>query len=297
MGTNNWWEIELTCDPAFEDSLFWRLQEFGCRGMATEFQGSLLLLRSHIPEKQVSLLDLSALFLWLRQDALNVGLAVPRIKWHLIDEQDWSSSWKQYWQPEEVGDRFLIYPAWLALPDQSDRLILRLDPGAAFGTGSHPTTQLCLEALEMRIGTENPDNIVADIGCGSGILSIGAVLLGAKQVYAVDTDPLAVQAAEDNRRVNGISNDRMVVALGSSDTIWQLSDQPADGIICNILAEVIVDLIPQWEIISHPGTWGILSGILLDQAKPITDTLEQNGWTVAALWKKGDWCCFNVRRE
>jgi len=297
MNINNWWEVEIYCDPSLEESFFWRLEQFGCRGMASEAQGHLAFLRTYLPEMQASLLDLAALALRLQQDAMILGSPAPKVKWHLIDEQDWSSSWKQHWQPEEIGDRFLIYPAWLPVPENPDRLILRLDPGVAFGTGNHPTTQLCLEALEMRVGIGGNDEVIADIGCGSGILSIGALLLGSKQVYGVDTDPLAVYAARSNRDLNGIGEQQLVVEEGSTDRIWELSDRPVDGIVCNILAEVIIDLIPQFAAISQYDTWGILSGILLEQVKPIADTLEQNGWTVAALWKRKDWCCFNIRRN
>ena len=295
---NSWWEIQILCDPALEDSIFWRLEKFGCRGMSSEVKAHSLLLRAHLPQIQAQLLDLAALSLWLRQDALTLCMPVPITQWKLIDEEDWSSSWKQYWEPQEIGDHFLIYPAWLPIPEQSERLLLRLDPGAAFGTGTHPTTHLCLEALEMRLGDGSNDATVADIGCGSGILGIGAVLLGAKKVYAVDIDPLAVSAARSNRELNQISGQRMIVAKGSIDQIPKLTGgQPVKGILCNILAEVIIDLIPTMTSIATPSSWGILSGILLDQAKPIADTLEQYNWVVAALWKRQDWCCFNIRRS
>ncbi|MEQ8958624.1 MAG: 50S ribosomal protein L11 methyltransferase, partial [Coleofasciculus sp. C2-GNP5-27] len=146
---NSWWEIKILGDPALEDLIFWRLDNFGCRGMSCESKGHSQLIRAHLPQHQAHLLDLAALSLWLRQDALTVGLPIPLTQWHLIDEEDWASSWKQHWEPTEIGDRFLIYPAWLSVPPQTDRLLLRLDPGAAFGTGTHPTTHLCLEALEM----------------------------------------------------------------------------------------------------------------------------------------------------
>lgn len=295
---NSWWEIQILCDPDLEDVIFWRLEKFGCRGMSTEVKGYSLLIRTHLPQMQAQLLDLAALSLWLRQDALTLGLSVPVTQWHLIDEEDWSSSWKQHWQPQEIGDHFLIYPAWLAIPEQSDRKLLRLDPGAAFGTGNHQTTQLCLEALEMRISDDNSDQVVADIGCGSGILSIGALLLGAKTVYGVDTDPLAVKAARSNRDLNDISAQRMVIERGSVDVLPKLmGGQLVDGILCNILAEVIIDLIPEMSAIAGPKCWGIISGILLEQVKPIADTLEQHNWVVATLWKRQDWCCFNVRRS
>jgi ribosomal protein L11 methyltransferase len=249
-------------------------------------------------------LDLAALSLLLRQDALCIGQPVPAIQWDLIDEEDWASTWKQHWQPQEVGDRFLIYPAWLPVPDQSERILLRLEPGVAFGTGDHPTTQLCLESLEMRLASPFQDQpgdteglTIADVGCGSGILSIGAILLGAKKVYAVDTDPLAVKSTLENRELNQIDPDRLVVEQGSVDQIAQMSQVPLDGIVSNILAEVIIDLIPGMTAITKPDAWGILSGILLDQVKPVADTLEENGWVVAALWKRQDWCCMNVRRS
>jgi ribosomal protein L11 methyltransferase len=293
---NSWWEIKVLCDVALEETIFWRLEKFGCRGTSSQTQGLSCLVCAYLPQQQAQLLDLSALALALKQDALCMGAAVPVVQWGLIDEEDWASSWKTYWNPQEVGDRFLINPAWLPKP-KSDRIIMQLEPGVAFGTGDHQTTQLCLEAIEMRLG-ENPENItIADIGCGSGILSVGALLMGAKKAYAVDNDPLAIQATRENIVLNELDPSRLIVAEGSVQQLEQLIEEPVDGLVCNILAEVIMDLIPQWQPLIKPTTWGILSGILLDQAKPVADTLEANGWIVAALWKRQDWCCLNIRRS
>jgi ribosomal protein L11 methyltransferase len=294
---NSWWEIQIFCDTALDEVVFWRLEKFGCRGTSSQVKGTSCLVSAYLPQQQASLLDLSALSLLIRQDALCVESSPPVVQWDLIDEEDWASSWKVYWQPQEVGDRFLINPAWIPEPEKTDRLILTLEPGVAFGTGDHPTTQLCLEALEMRF-SDNPQNVViADVGCGSGILSVGAILLGAIQAYAVDTDPLAVRATRENIELNHIDPDRLTVGEGSVEQLEKMVLEPVDGLVCNILAEVIIDLIPQWKPIVKSTTWGILSGILLEQAKPVADTLEENGWIVAALWKRGDWCCLNVRRS
>jgi ribosomal protein L11 methyltransferase len=293
---NSWWEIKVYCNPELEELVFWRLEKFGSRGVSTQVKGRSILVCGYVPASEIQLLDLSALSLWLRQDALCAEMPLPVTQWRLIDEEDWASSWKQYWQPQEIGEMFLVYPAWLALPDQTNRLIMRLDPGAAFGTGTHPTTQLCLESLEMRIGSDSPDQVVADIGCGSGILSIGAIMLGAQKVYGVDIDPVAIKVARTNQELNQIGSDRIIFEKGTLETLITSLHEPVDGIVCNILAEVIVDLIPEMNAIVKPTTWGILSGILLEQVKPVADALEQNGWLIAALWKRQDWCCFNVRR-
>lgn len=304
---NTWWELQILCEPELEDSVFWRLEDFGSRGTASETKGNSFFVKAYLPSFQAQLLDLAALSLLLRQDALCLGAAIPTLRWQLIDEEDWATSWKQYWQPQEIGDRFLINPAWLPLPEKSDRVIIRLDPGVAFGTGNHATTQLCLESLEMRLsgvaqsfvdsGSKQEPLFIADIGCGSGILSIGAVLLGAEKVYAVDTDPLAVQSTFSNRALNDISPERLVPAEGSVDILKKLIERPVDGIVCNILADVIIQLVPEMSAIAKPSTWAIFSGILLEQSKSVADALEQNGWVVATLWKRKEWCCLNVRRS
>lgn len=302
-----WWELQILCSPEIEDSVFWRLEEFGCRGTASQKKGNLTSVQAYLPEPQAHLLDLAALSLCLRQDALCLEAPLPSLQWKLIDEEDWSSSWKQHWQPQEIGDRFLINPSWIPVPENTERIILKLDPGVAFGTGAHATTQLCLESLEMRfsdipqsfVGSEEKKEaaVIADIGCGSGILSIGALLLGAKKVYAVDVDSLAVNSTLENREINGIATERLSVAQGSVEVLQKMLVEPVDGIVCNILAEIIIELVPSMSAIVKPTTWAIFSGILLEQSNAVTEVLEKNGWLVATLWKRKEWCCLNARRS
>ncbi|AFZ44781.1 (LSU ribosomal protein L11P)-lysine N-methyltransferase [Halothece sp. PCC 7418] len=295
--TNSWWEIKILCHPTLEELLFWRLDKFGCQGTVSETKKQGVLVKAYLPQLRAHPLDLAALSLWLRQDALNMNTDLPSMTWGLIDEQDWASSWKKHWNPQEIGDRALVYPAWLAPPEETDRVILRLDPGVAFGTGVHPTTQLCLESLEMRYSLGNTGGVIADIGCGSGILSIAALLFGAEKAYAVDTDPLAVRATRSNRNLNHIKPERLTVEQGSLKQLLKMYPNGFDGIVCNILAEVILDLIPEMSAIAQANTWGILSGILIEKAQLIADSLEKHGWKVGTMWRRKEWCCFNIRRQ
>ncbi|MEM1366656.1 MAG: 50S ribosomal protein L11 methyltransferase [Cyanobacteria bacterium P01_H01_bin.15] len=297
--TEQWWEIEVLCEPILEDAVFLRLSNTGCQGTATEYQQDRLLLKGYLPRADVEVLDLAAVTLWLKQDAQLLSAEEPQLRWHVIEGEDWASSWQQHWQPLSIGDRFLVCPAWLA-PEkaESERLMIRLNPGAAFGTGVHPTTQLCLESLEMRflLPPEIPPTI-ADIGCGSGILSIGAMLLGAKSVVAVDIDSLAVRSTLHNRKLNKIPAEKLRVKQGTYEELLSVTSNGFDGIVCNILAEVIVEIIPHLSDLSQPTTWGVLSGILSEQAPMVSNVLEKHGWIVATIWQRDPWCCINIRRE
>jgi ribosomal protein L11 methyltransferase len=294
--SNSWWEIKIDCIPDLEENIFWRLSEFGCKGMSTQQQGKEILISAYIPQAQVKLLEVSDLSLQLEDDAREIACPLPVTRCNLIDEEDWSSSWKQHWQPQPIGDRLLINPAWLSIPTASDRIVLQLDPGVAFGTGTHATTQLCLEALEMRL-QPGTNLTIADIGCGSGILSTAAVLLGAQQVYAVDNDPLAVKATGENRDLNLIPPEKLIVDLGSIEILQLMIPDPVDGFVCNILADVIVQLAPSMAAIVKPKGWAILSGILSSQVADVSHVLEQNGWVVGTVWNRQEWSCINLKHK
>ncbi|NJN39361.1 MAG: methyltransferase, partial [Acaryochloridaceae cyanobacterium CSU_3_4] len=216
---SQWWEITVVGVPLLDDLLFWRLQTEGCQGTASQLANQQRTVWGYLPQDCTQESDLERIADLVRQDVLAVGQPAPKIHWQGITEEDWAHSWQDYWHPQEIGDRILIYPAWLPVPEQGDdlqlaigdRLLLRLNPGVAFGTGAHATTQLCLQALEKHLGIKKSTQplSIADIGCGSGILSIAAVLLGADQAYAVDLDPLAVSAAQDSRDLNGLTSEQL----------------------------------------------------------------------------------------
>ncbi len=288
-----WWEITVTAAPALDDPICWRLQEQGCLGTASQRVDQVLTVRGYLSHYQVP--DLEQIAVLLRQDVSEMDCGTLAIDWRLVPEEDWAKSWKDHWCSEEIGERLLIHPAWLPLP-QTDRLVVTLNPGVAFGTGAHATTQLCLKALEKQFAQNNyqEPQTLADIGCGSGILSIAAVLLGVERVYGVDTDPLAVDAASESRDLNQISSSQIQFQQGSVEQILALG-HPVNGFVCNILAEVILKLIPQFRQIVKPDAWGLLSGILVSQQNMITDALVQHHWQVINITQQEDWCCLKIR--
>jgi len=186
--------------------------------------------------------------------------ALPEHHVERIEDQDWERSWMDGFQPMRFGQRLWIVPSWHAAP-QPDAVNLLLDPGLAFGTGTHPTTALCLEWLD----SQSLDNCsVLDFGCGSGILAIAALLLGAPQAAGTDIDPQALEASRDNASRNGIDPARFPVYLPAD-----LPQQPADVVVANILAGPLVSLAPQITALVKGGGRLALSGILAEQAEEV----------------------------
>ena len=294
-----WWRLSLPLQPELEESLLWKLTAMGLHRVAVQHapeapdQRTLLAwLPAHEwPEDQR--LELIASLAPLAE-TFDLQLADPQ--WDELADEDWSRSWKQHWQPDPVGKGLLILPAWLSVPEEhAQRLVLKMDPGSAFGTGSHPTTRLCLEALEAA----PPQGLrVADLGCGSGVLGLAALGLGAREVMAVDTDSLAVRATSENAFLNGLAPEALRVAQGSLETLETLlASQPSDLLLCNILAPVIEALAPGFQSILSAQGRGLLSGLLVEQAPRLTDVLEALGWSVQPLASQGRWGLLEIRRK
>jgi ribosomal protein L11 methyltransferase len=206
----------------------------------------------------------------------------------LVDE-NWDEHWKQFFHPREVGSRFVIRPTWEEGP-RSDRLEIILDPGQAFGTGDHPTTRMCLELMELAWNAGAPPVNVADVGCGSGILAIGACLLGAPSVVAVDIEPLSVEVARENARINCVSFEA-VAGRGIAATE---AYGPFDLVVSNIISAILIQLAPEVADVLEPeGRW-IVSGIITDNWPDVLvaaeaagfrlqEKLEEDGWVGALL--------------
>ena len=299
-----WWRLELLALPELEESLTWKLNALGIPRVAVRHSPEqpqdrklvAWLPASDWPESERQQLEQA-----LKPLADTFGLALPTIHWFEQDDEDWSLSWKQHWEPDPVGQRLLILPAWLELPpEHADRQVIRMDPGSAFGTGSHPTTRLCLEAIE-ELSDERGGSLgsirVADLGCGSGILGIAALLEGASSVAAADTDSLAVRATRDNAVVSGFE-EQFQVDLGSIERLAELLEgRPADLLLCNILAPVIEALCPAFDTVLASGGLGLLSGLLVSQAPRLQEVLAEQGWSAELTAQQSQWGLMTIRRS
>ena len=217
---------------------------------------------------------------------------MPEPEYKLLEADDWAEAWKAHYQPLRIGERLLIRPLWIAVELEPNDIEISLDPGMAFGTGTHPTTQLCLEALERLI---EPAQDVLDLGSGSGILSIAAAKLGARRVLALDIDPIAVYTTADNARANGVA-DRVIAEQGSLENVLG-SARRFDLVIVNILARVILQMIEQaLGTIVRPGGRAIFSGIIDSQLDEVETALLRTGLQPYARKQQGDWMLIEARR-
>jgi ribosomal protein L11 methyltransferase len=296
--TLSWWRLELLCPPELEESLLWKLDALGVQRVALRHPPEAperCQLVAWLPQADWPEAELPRLEAALAPLGAPFGLVLPPICWQVQDDEDWSLSWKQHWQADPVGQRLLILPAWLPLPpEHAQRLVIRIDPGSAFGTGSHPTTRLCLEALEQLAGAGGLQGLrVADLGCGSGLLALAALRLGAAQAAGADVDALAVRATGENAALNGLS---VPVTLGSVEALEALQQRPADLLLCNILAPVIEALAPSFGRILAPSGHGLLSGLLVDQAPSLVTTLASCGWHGELIGRQEPWGLMRIHR-
>ncbi|MDP3059126.1 MAG: 50S ribosomal protein L11 methyltransferase [bacterium] len=211
---------------------------------------------------------------------LDPGLATVTIK--EVQDEDWASSWKQYYRPQKIGKRLLIKPSWEEVAVDEGIVVVELDPGMAFGTGTHPTTIMCLEYLEA---LNLNDAKVLDLGTGSGILAITAALLGAVAVDALDFDPLAVRVAKENVLLNKVDD---LVTVEQSDMFAKACGK-YHVIVANIVARIIIAAVPKVKEYLHTGGVFIASGIIQDKLASVTETLVGNGLVVKQIKREGEW--------
>ena len=289
--SGSWLRLEQEIPVELEESLYWLLRNLEIHRFSFEHEpenNSTQTLFIWLPLNEWSVRDQENLVKTLISLAKPFELTLPACKWIQVKDEDWSLSWKKSWKPDPVGKSILILPAWLDVPEKFlERQIIRLDPGSAFGTGSHPSTRLCIEALD-----DNPPvgKTIADLGCGSGILSLTALKLGAHCAFAVDTDSLAISATKINFDLNNFPQNVYNVFHGSIEELEpNIPAKKIDLILCNILAPVIKSLGPDFKkIIGYKGKL-ILSGLLVDQVKELQEFFFSLGWKVMQVKTKEQW--------
>ncbi len=210
------------------------------------------------------------------------------VSWKAVADEDWAETWKEFFHTEKIGARTVIKPTWEEYEAKAGEIVVELDPGAAFGTGQHATTSLCIRALEDLV---RPGMTVFDVGTGSGVLAIVAAKLGAKRVEAVDFDPVAVRVARENVRQNGAED---VVRTERSDLLKSVAGK-ADLIIANIIADIIVRLFGEVKGSLAAGGTMLLSGIIEDRLADVVEAAGRHGFSVEKIEQEKGWAAVIVK--
>ena len=227
-----------------------------------------------------------------------VDVGIGTIEASQTEDKDWINNWKQYFHQFYVDD-ILIKPSWEEVkPEDREKLLIQIDPGTAFGTGMHETTQLCIRQIKKYV---KPDTVLLDVGTGSGILSIAALKLGAKFACGTDLDPCAITAVKENMEVNGVEEDKYTVMLGNiiDDKAVQeaVGYEKYDMVVANILAEVLVPLTPVILAQMKPGALYITSGIIDDKEETVVKAVKAAGLEVLEVNHQGEWVSVTARKR
>lgn len=247
--------------------------------------------RAYLPEDarlESSLLALAERIAALRHAGAALGAGT--ISHSFVADEDWAETWKAYIHTEKIGERIVVRPTWEEYTPSADEIVIELDPGAAFGTGAHATTAMCLRWLEHLV---SPGMRVYDVGCGAGILAVAAAKLGAGEVIAMDYDPVAVSVAEENIRQNNVHN---VVACESDLLSACEGAAPAELITANIIADVIIRLFAQLDRHLALGGTLLASGIIDDRIADVEHAAAQHGFTVRDMTCEKEWAAMIIRR-
>jgi len=210
------------------------------------------------------------------------------VTYHKVNEDDWANNWKQYYKPTKVGEHIVVKPTWEDYEEKPGEVVVELDPGMAFGTGTHETTRMCIKALEKKV---EKDTTVFDIGTGSGILSIAAAKLGAKHVVGVDLDPVAVESAKKNLEFNKVNNIQILYG-----DLMEVVEGKANIVVANILADIIMFLSEGVRAFIEDEGYFIASGILNTQRDKVTDKLKALDFKIEEVMEDGEWICIIAKK-
>lgn len=301
---NNYWELSVKINPQCTDIVCEIINSnFNCEGIVTEeaeFKDLEIVklvnnvVKAYINTDVLDEKDVQNFFKTKRKEIEDLHIFDDTGSWDVsVKKQeitDWSKKWKEHWKPSKISSKIVICPTWETYIAKEDEIIVNLDPGNAFGTGTHATTQLCIEAMEKYM---EKDSIAADIGCGSGILAICAAKEGAKFVNAIDNDDTAVKTAIENAKLNS-SQEKIEFQTAKVDT---LPYEKYDFVMANILHNVLAQIMPDLKrIMKNSGTI-VLSGILNTKKDIVLDALKKNDLKLIEIIEKKEWVAIIARKE
>ncbi|SHJ90606.1 ribosomal protein L11 methyltransferase [Anaerobranca californiensis DSM 14826] len=302
-----WLEVKISTDPLYGEAICNFIHEIGVGGVVIEDQQTVenyiksnvwdyysedvhvledgMIIKCYLPVNDKLHDTLSAIRSYVATVNEQGEYSVTTTQ---LSQHDWEHQWKQFYKTVYVTPKLVIKPKWVEYTKKGDEKVVELDPGLAFGTGTHPTTNLCLKKL---IELVSSDTTIIDVGCGSGILSIAAALFGGKAI-ALDIDPLAVKAAKENVELNNLS-DRVTVLEG---TLSSQNLPQCDILVANIIADVILTLIPQIEYVLKPNGYMIFSGIIISRQKEVIECLNNHKYIIKDIDIDGDWVAITAQR-
>lgn len=292
--------IELVTDVFFE--------QFECEGViqAEEKYKDLELIETTnniakgyilFEEEKFAPLDIQKIFYNAREDLIEKGFSEEELGSWSIDakkvvNQDWSKKWKEHWKPTRASEHIVICPSWEDYALKKDEILIHLDPGSAFGTGTHATTQLCIQAIEKYV---KDGDFVADIGTGSGILAIAAVKCGASHAVGIDNDPLVIDVAIDNAQVNNVLS-KIEFEHKTADELLKNHSSEFDFVAANILHNVLAEIMEDLKALMKSGAYMVLSGILDEKKQVVYDAIEKHGLCIVETLKQENWIAIVVKK-
>lgn len=310
-----WLEVQITTTGEAEEAVTQAFYDAGANGVAIESKDDVLsvwddptvnlvdealferpddrsIIRGYFPDgdrAEEKIQEILVRIAKLPSFGLDPGDASLSIK---AVEEDWADSWKKYFVPTRVSRHCVVVPSWETYEPAQDEVIIHMDPGAAFGTGTHETTKLCVQAIEDYV---RPGDRVIDVGCGTGILSIAAVQEGAAQAIGVDLDPLAIDASNENAERNGVMDACTFLEGNLLDQVD--GSNPADVVIANILAQAVVGLTPDVVRVIRPGGIFISSGIIEPYVGDVSAALSASGFDLLETRKLGEWYALIAKKQ
>jgi len=311
-----WIEVQIKTTPEAEEAVSNIFYEEGAEGVVIESPNDMLIMKNNNPlnwdyydEALLEMDPLSSIIKGYLSETTNHSEKINDILMRIktlpscgldpgsceltiteVNQEDWSNSWKKYYKPVKVGNKFVIKPTWESYYKEDGDLVIEIDPGMAFGSGLHETTQLCIGNLEQYVKS---GDVLIDIGCGSGILALAAGKLKCKKVIAVDLDSMAVKVARENVEKNHLEN---LIEVREGDLMDVIHEQ-ADVIVANILAGVIINLATQIKPYLKVGGLFISSGIILDKLDEVVDNVTAEGFEIVEIEQLNDWASVVARKK